>query len=143
MSTLLDEIKHSFKTHMAMMGGPTAQLAVFAIKLVDFLEDGNQERTQQEMAQLSLSVVEALALYLEQSFQHHEKLAVNEGKQFPAALTHAGTNILLMVAQAKKNPDKIAAKYGILKVMARALEDLGSYRNTKYPTITDLSGNQL
>jgi hypothetical protein len=141
--TLLDEVKHSLKTHMALMGGPTAQLCVFSIKIIDFLEDQNEEQKEREMADLSLSIVLALALYVNQALEGVEKQAVQEGKQFPPSLATASTNLLLIVARGRKSLDKLALKYEVLRVIASTLKDLGIYTNRTFPTITDRVGNPL
>ncbi len=139
----LVELKHSIRTHLAIMQGPSPQLAVFLVKLIDFIEDKNDVRRVAEMSKLAFAIVEAVALFVQQSIDQRATQAVAKGYQFPQVVQAKGDNLLIVVGKARQLPDKIAAKNALLKEIAEALRSLSTYTKTNYPDITDVMGTIL
>ncbi len=140
---VLEELKHSIRTHLAIMQGPSPQLAVFLVKLVDFIEDTDDTRRKSEMSKLSFSIVEAVALFVQQSIDQRAIQAAAKGHQFPPTIQIKGDNLLVMIGKARQLPDKIAAKNALLKEIAEALRSLSTYTKARYPDMTDVAGNIL
>lgn len=140
---LLEELKHSIRMHLLIMQGPTPQLAVFAVKLIDFLEDDDVGRKNAEMAKLSFVIVEALVIHIQQSIDAKAQQAVIKGHIFPPHIQHRSDNLLVVLGKSRGLPDKIIAKNALLWEMAEALRSLSDYTRAKYPTLTDISGNPL
>lgn len=140
---LLEEIKHSVRTHLVIMQGPTPELAVFLVKLIDFLEDQDSARRRSEMGKLAFAIVEAVALHVQKSIDSRAQQAVAKGQQFPKYIQDKSDNLLVIVGKSRGLPDKIAGKSAILKEIAEALRSLSTYTKARYPDITDLAGNIL
>ncbi len=140
---LLEELKHSIRTHLAIMQGPSPQLTVFLIKLVDFLEDKDETRRKTEMAKLAFAIVEAVALFVQGSIDQRAAQAATKGHQFPQSVQVKSDNLMVVVGKARQLPDKIIAKGALLKEIAEALRSLSTYTKARYPDITDVMGNIL
>jgi hypothetical protein len=140
---LLEELKHSIKIHLIIMNGPSAQLAVFLVKLIDFLEDIDPHRRQAEMGKLAFAVVEAVALHVQQSIDTRAQQAQAKGNEFPNQIQAKSDNLLIIVGKSRNLPDKILAKNAVLKEIAEALRALTTYTKVKYPEIADRAGNIL
>lgn len=140
---LLEELKHSIRIHLLIMQAPTPQLAVFLVKLVDFLEDTDPARKRAEMAKLMFSIVEAVALHVQQSIDARAQQAGAKGHQFPKQIQDKSDHLLVVLGKSRGLPDKIAAKSALLKEIAEALRGLSTYTKAKYPDITDIAGNIL
>ena len=138
-SPFLAELKHSIRTHLVVMGGPTPQLAVFLTKIIDFLEDKNVERYCVEMARLSLVIVEAVALHVQQSIDARAAKDPN----FPSSIRNKSDNLLVIVGKSRGLEDKMVAKGAILKEVAETLRALSTYTKSKYPSITTADGKLL
>lgn len=140
---ILEELKHSVRIHLIVNAGATAQLAVFLVKIIDFLEDEDDVRRRAEMAKLSFAIVEAVALFVQQSIDQRASQAAAKGQVFPVQVQHKGDNLLVVVGKARQLPDKIVAKQGLLKEVAEALRSLTTYTKASYPEILDAKGNIL
>jgi hypothetical protein len=140
---LLEELKHSIRTHLVIMQGPSPQLTVFLVKLIDFLEDKDDTRRKSEMAKLAFAIVESVALFVQQSIDQRATQAAAKGDQFPASIQNKGDNLLVVIGKARQLPDKIAAKSALLKEIAEALRSLSTYTKARYPDMTDVMGNIL
>lgn len=125
---------------MTVMRGPTPQLAVLLIKVIDFLEDTDDERRQKEMAVLSFTIVEALVLQIGQLI---ERCAEKDGPKFPAHLLAKSDGLLALLGKSRRLPDRLVAKDAVLRGIAEALRAFGAYAKVEYPTITDSKGNIL
>ncbi len=139
----LEELKHSIRTHLLIMQGPTPQLAVFCIKLVDFLEDQDPDRRRSEMGKLSFAIAEAVAIHVQQSIDVRAQQATAKGHQFPQQVQHKSDHLLVVLGKSRSLPDKSAAKSALLKEIAEAMRSLSTYTKAKYPDITDTAGNIL
>lgn len=140
---LLEELKHSIKMHLLIMQGPTPQLAVFAVKVIDFLEDDNIERKNAEMAKLAFAIIEALVIHVQQSIDIKAQQAVSKGSTFPPHIQQRADHLLVVLGKSRSLPDKIVAKSALLREIAEALRSLADYTKAKYPTLTDIVGNPL
>ena len=138
MNTPLEELKHSIKIHLTIFGGATAQLSVYLIKLIDFLEDTNVDRRRAEMLSLTFSVVEAAALRVNQSI-----ITKSTQPNFPPALRKQNDDLIFSIGANRNLSDKVVAKYAVLKEMSGALKLLSSYTGTNYPDITTAAGNVI
>lgn len=140
---LLEELKHSIRMHLVIMQGPTPQLAVFLIKIIDFLEDNDNVRRREEMAKLAFAIVEAIAIHVQQSIDGRAQQAAAKGQQFPTGIQHKSDNLLVVVGKSRSLPDKITAKNALLRETAEALRSLSTFTKAKYPDLTDSAGNIL
>lgn len=125
------------------MQGPTPQLAVFGVKLIDLLEDDDKDRRESETAKLSLSIIESLVLHIQQSIDIKAQQAVNKGHDFPKNIRDCSDNLLVILGKSRGFDDKGLAKQTLLKSMAEALRSLSSYTKATYPAIVDANGNTL
>lgn len=140
---LLEELKHSIRIHLLINQGPTPQLAVFLVKLVDFLEDPDPTRKKTEMGRLVFSLVESVAIHIQQSIDARAQQAAAKGHQFPKHIQDKSDHLLVVLGKSRGLPDKLAAKSALLKEIAEALRSLSTYTKARYPDITDIAGNIL
>lgn len=143
MQSAFKELKHSIRTHLLIMAGPTQQLCSFLIKLIDFMEDGDNERKVSEMETLSFNIVEGMALYVQRSIDERAEKAKATDNPFPAAVQQAADEILVMVGKTRNHADKTQAKYAVLQSVGVALKTLGNVTKAQYPQFTDANGNVL
>ena len=136
---LIKEFKHSVRMHLNIMGGPSQQLSVFLLKLIDIIEDSDINRRNKDLCNLSFCIVEGLALYIQRFIDTHAEKLDNHNN----SLRQASDNILIMVGKTRSLDDKISSKYAILKVLSDALRVLSTYTKATYPSFTDLDGNVL
>lgn len=139
----LRELKHSVRMHVLIMGGPTQQLCAFLLKTIDFFEDNNPVRRNQEVLSLSFSIIEGVALFVQKSVDERADKAKSMGQEFPHRIRLASDNILIMVGKSRNLENIIAAKYAVLKSVADALRELGAFTKAVYPQIIDANGNVL
>jgi hypothetical protein len=140
---LLEELKHSIKTHLVIMNGPSQQLCVFLIKLIDLLEDQEPIRKRKEMEALIFAIVEAVALHVQDSVDVRGRQAAARGQTFPVHIQHQANNLLVIVGKSRGLPEKLVAKIAVLREVADTLRALSSFTKAKYPDITDVAGNIL
>lgn len=140
---MLEELKHSIRIHLLVMQGPSAQLAVYLVKLIDIIEDSDHNRRSAEIGKLAFGIIEAVALQVHQSIDKYGQQAAIRSLPFPEHVQSKGDNLLVVVGKSRSLPDKAVAKSALLKEIAAALRDLSSYTKIQYPTITDLAGNPL
>lgn len=142
-SPLLEELKHSIRIHLMVMGGATSQLAVFLVKLIDLIEDADPVRKNEETAKLAFALVEATALHVQQSVDARAAQAITRRQPFPTSLQAKSDNLLIIIGKSRGLPDKIVAKNAVLKEVAETLRALSNYTKARYPDMTDVSGNIL
>jgi len=145
--TTLNDLQHSVYTHVMIQGGPNPQLCVFLTKLLDFMDDlyaANQSSTdmdariasvEAEVKALAFNIIESLAIWLATSV---------DDPKFSDHLQHQGRQLLILVAEARKLPDKLIAKDVVLRAIASMIRSL-KVDNPKlaYPDIKDVRNNVL
>jgi hypothetical protein len=151
----LAELKHSVYMHVTLQGGPSPQLSVFLVKVLDLVDDfyvaldNEKEREQrlarieQECASLSFHIIESLALWLQKAFDERKGKAENRGDIFPSSVSMHGDNLLVLIGKSRNLPDKKIAKNAVLRGIAEALRALQSYTKSSYPEIRDVKNNLL
>lgn len=151
----LAELKHSIYTHVLLQGGPSPQLSVFLVKLLDVVDDlynaleneGNRKaclaRVEKECTDLSFHVIESLAIWLQRSFDERMMKAQAKDEAFPDNVKAHADQLLILVGRSRSLPDKRAAKNAVLRGIAEALRALQSYTKSTYPEIRDLKNNLL
>ena len=139
----LKELKHSIRTHLMIMAGPSQQLCAYLTKLLDFFEDADVVRRNKESNALSFAIVEGVALFVQNSIDERGEKAKALGQEFPQSIRRASDNIMILVGQSRSLEDKIAAKYAVLRAMAEALRALSNYTKAVYPEIYDSAGHPL
>jgi len=127
------ELKHSVNLHVNLCNGPTAELAMFMIKVVDFLEDNDKDRVELEIKQLAYLIIESLGVFL----QRHIDKKLQNVENPPQSLLDASSNILVVIGKQKHNKDFLANKGLVLAAMAESLRELSKFTNSQYPPITD------
>lgn len=141
MTDALKELKHSITLYMAVSGGPTPQLAVFLVKLVDFIEDTDIERKNREMLVLSYAMAEAIALMVFKSIE--AKCVDNANAPASSIVKQSADQILVAISQDHKSLDKVTAKNRLLATTSAALKQLTVMTNQVYHEFTDSNGNKL
>lgn len=143
----LAELKHSVYMHTLLQGGPSPQLSVFLVKLLDVIDDfytalddpelrdARLARIESECAGLSFYIIESLALWLQK--------AINEGENYPASVVSHGDQLLILIGKCRNLPDKKAAKNAVLCGIADAFRALQKYTKSTYPEIRDAKNNLL
>lgn len=139
----IDELKHSIRTHMVLAGGATQQLAVFLLKVIDLIEDTDSARRDKETLNLAFSIVEASAIFIQQSVDKRSKEATKTGQHFPPRIQAAADNIMVVLGKNRNHSDKIAAKTAVLYSIAVTLNELSSFTKAAYPKIYDSNGNVM
>ena len=129
-----EELKHSIKMHLTVMNGPTPQLAVFLIKIIDFLGDCHDH--SHAIEKLSYAIVEAIALYVHQSID----TSIKRG-EIKSSVSH--DKLILLMAKNRDQTDLGLAKLALLKEVANRYRELAVVTNAKYPILTDCDGNIL
>lgn len=133
------ELKHSIRMHLLIMAGPSPQLCAFLVKTIDFIEDVDLDRRRTEMLALSFYIIEAIGIYIQKSID----VRAAKMPEMPEHVKHRGDEILVIIGKSRGIPDKIAAKNAVLRTVAEALDALGSFMKTTYPTMFDSKGNPL
>ncbi len=139
----LKELKHSIRTHLMIMAGPSQQLCAYLTKLLDFFEDADAERRNKESNALSFAIIEGVALFVQNSIDERGEKAKALGQEFPQSIRKASDNIMILVGQSRSLEDKIVAKYAVLRAMAEALRALSSFTKAAYPELFDSAGHPL
>lgn len=137
------ELKHSVKTHLLIMAGPSQQLCAFLLKVIDFLDDPDLTRVKEEIINLSYLIIEGLALYLNRVVQDKLDKAKSNKEDVPHNLIQSADNLLIVVGKSRNIEDKISAKNALLTCMADLLRQLEAYTKSKYVTLADSRGNKL
>jgi len=143
----LAELKHSVYMHTLLQGGPSPQLSVFLVKLLDIIDDfymaladpelhnARLARIESECAGLSFYIIESLALWLQK--------AIDEGDNYPASVVLHSDRLLILVGKSRSLSDKKAAKNAVLHGIAEAFRALQKYTKSTYPEIRDVKNNLL
>lgn len=133
------ELKHSIRIHLLIMAGPSQQLCAFLIKTIDFIEDTDLSRRRNEMLALSFHIIEAVGIHVQKSID----LRAAKAPEMPDHVKRRGDEILVIIGKSRGLPDKIVAKNAVLRTIAEALDALGSFMKSTYPTLFDSKGNPL
>jgi hypothetical protein len=139
----IQELKHSIEIHIMIMGGPSPELAVFLLKIIDFLEDDDQERLDKEMNYLAFAIVEAIAIHVQKHIDKRRDEIRKRGGDFPEAVAKKNGDILIAIGKARHIEDKVEAKIFVLQAIADALRELSTVTKSTYPTITNSYGKSL
>ena len=140
----INELKHSIKAHLLINGGPSQQLCAFLVKVIDLVEDNDQNRKKAETIGLAFNIVESVGLHVQQAIDARHKTSKMKGDGLmPEAIRKHSDNILVAIGQARGFDDKSKGKTAILAAVGKALEALGSYTKAVYPTLFDIEGNKL
>ena len=99
----LDELRHSVRLYMILMNGPNAQLAALLLKTLDFIDDEDERRRNDEMAFLSLVIVQAIAIHTERLIDTKKAEVEHKGMNFPSQLKQKGDNLLIEINRTKDN----------------------------------------
>lgn len=142
-SVHLEELKHSLRMHLHIMQGPSPELAVFLVKLIDFIEDTDAERRKAEMAKLAYTIVEAIALHVQRSVDARVEQATSQNKHFPENIRLKSDHLLVVIGKNRNLPDRFVAKRAVLIEVADCLRALTEYTRSQYPQMTDLQGTVL
>lgn len=142
-SKAIFELKHSIEVHTMIHGGPTPQLAVFLLKVIDLIEDTDIERRDAETLSLAFIIIEAVAVHVQKHLDEKEQEAKKGEHEFPAEISQKNGDILVAVGRTRHMDDKLEAKTTVLKAIAVALRSLSSYTKANYPAITDSHKRQL
>lgn len=137
------ELKHAIRFHLEIMTQPTAQLGAYLVKLVDFFEDEDSTRLQNEITLLAYAITEATAVYVHKALDERKERAEKQSENWPDEIQSASGNILVAIGLSKSINDKAAARLTVLKAVAEALKSLGKHTKADYPKITDADGNVL
>jgi len=143
MNNNLDDLKHSIRSHLLIMGGPSQQLCAFLVKTIDLLEDDDKHRIDNETLVLSYSIAEAIALHVQQAIDSRAKAAKEKGNEMPENIRIYSDKILITVGQVRSMKDKKEAKVNILKSVGSALDALSTFTGAVYPTLFQLDGSQI
>lgn len=132
---MMQELKHSIQTHLTICGGPTPQLAVFLIKIVDLVEDEDAERKRIETNALAYAIAESVALHI----QRHVDGIEDKHKTNPLyqRVKQRADNILITMGQCRSAADKTAAKNAVLAAAAATIAELELLTGKKYPSLTN------
>lgn len=138
-TSAMDELKHSVRMHMLIFGGPSTQLAVFLIKLIDVMEDQDEDRRHTETLGLAYAIVEAIAIYVQKTIDNRYMMQQKANNPLPERIKQSGDDILITMGKFR-NRDKVQAKDAVLAQVALALDELGKFTKTQYPTLVSSQG---
>lgn len=142
MDKYINELKHSIKIHLLIMSGPSQQLCVFLMKLIDLIEDTDIDRVNAETAQLSFSIIESVAIHIQNAIDTRYSSSKDDNKM-PEHIRRHADEIIVAVGKSRSHMNKIEAKNSVLSAVAKALDALSSFTGAVYPTLFDSAGNQL
>ena len=135
MVTPLDELKNSIRTHVTVFGGPSVQLSAYLIKVIDFLDETDACRRDGEMLAMAFSLVESVAIRVHESID-----GITVKRDLPQAMREKSDGLLVIVGKSRSLPDKVAAKYAVLRELAEVLKTLSEHTKIKYPDIITADG---
>ena len=127
----IQELKHSIKLHLSMAGGPSAELCMYTLKLIDFLDE---DPSDEEIADLSYSILKSVAIKIGDTIEKYAEVDL----QFPSAT--------LKQAQVLKGRQSFTGEGGnelLLAEISKSLDMLKEYTKIEYPPIRDVSGKGL
>lgn len=134
----MQELKHSIKLHLSMAGGPSAELCMYTLKLIDFLDE---DPSDEEIADLSYSILKSVALKIGDTVEKYAEA----DPQFPSAtlkkgqvLKGWGSQTVKLSSLAKGDGNEL-----LLAEIAKMLDMLKEYTKIEYPPIRDVSGKGL
>jgi len=139
----IGELKHSIRIHLMIMAGPSQQLCVFLVKVIDLVEDTDIVRRKSETLQLAFNIIEAIAIHTQHAIDTRAKVAKEKGISMPENVRKHADEIMIAVGRARSHSNKIEAKNSILQTVAKAFDALGSFTMAVYPTLFDSAGNKL
>ncbi len=135
---MLEELKHSIRVYLLITRSPSPQLATFLMKIVDFLDDEDQERRRREMGKLALHIVVGSVLLVQKLMQHQMESAADD-----PPLRLRCDELIVAIGKTRRMDDPIAAKNFLLKTMADGLRELSGRSKITFPAIADCAGNPL
>ena len=131
----IQELKHSIKLHLSMAGGPSAELCMYTLKLIDFLDE---DPSDEEIADLSHSILKSVALKIGDTIEKYAEV----DPQFPsAALKQA--QVLKGRQSSTGSVVKEDSNELLLVEISKSLGMLKEYTKIEYPPIRDVSGKGL
>lgn len=142
-SVEIAELKHSIRTHLLIMAGPSQQLCAFLVKTIDLVEDTDIPRRKAETLQLAFNITEAIALHVQQAIDARYRVSKENNNPMPENIRQHADHIMVAVGQARSHPNKMEAKTAILQAVGKALDALGTFTRAVYPTLFDSAGNKL
>ena len=140
---LIEELKHSIRTHIIIMNGVSDQLCAYLLKLIDFMTDNDTARRDKEVAHLSYSIVEAASLYISGTIDSFADKYSGEGKEFPEDVKQKSDSVLIEIGKWRSSQDKISAKNAVLAAAASTLNAFSASTGTQYPQLVDINGTPL
>ena len=134
------ELKNSIKLHLSMAGGPSAELCMYTLKLIDFLDE---DPSDEEITNLSYSILKSVALKIGDTIEKYAEV----DPQFPSATLEQGQVLKdWPPAIAVGQPIDLIGPSGnepLLAEIAKTLDMLKEHTKIEYPPIRDVSGKGL
>ena len=131
----IQELKHSIKLHMSMAGGPSAELCIYTLKLIDFLDE---DPSDEEIMDLSYSILKSVATKIGDAVEKY----ADADPQFPFATLKQGQVLKGWGLKAVKLSSlaKGGGNKSLSAEIAKTLDMLKEYTKIEYPPIRDISG---
>lgn len=139
----IDELKHSIRIHMLILGGPSQQLCAFLLKIIDLIEDDKSERRLEETSRLAFSIIEVVGIHTQQAIDSRYEVSRKKEHIMPESVRRKSDSILVAIGEARSTDDMVLAKNHILIAVASALDSLSTFTGSTYPTLFDSTGNRL
>ena len=139
----LEDLKHSIRCHLLIMGGPSQQLCAFLVKTIDLLEDNDEERREEETSILSFSIIEAIALHVQKAIDERAKVAKEKENPMPENVRIYSDKILITIGKVRSHSNKLEAKQALLNIIGKSLDLLSTFTGAVYPTLFQLDGTQI
>lgn len=134
MSNCVEELKHSVKLHLDMAGGPSTELCVYLVKIIDFLNEPDEDHTA-EMNKISFAIVGSLSIAVFKSVVKR----VNDSEEVSPALLKSAER-LMELTKDMNPPDPIVAKNLMLDALSDVLVGLNDITGIEYPEISHAGG---
>ena len=131
----IQELKHSIKLHLSMAGGPSAELCMYTLKLIDFLDE---DPSDEEIADLSHSILKSVALKIGDTIEKYAEV----DPQFPSAALKQ-VQVLKGRQSSTGSVVKEDSNELLLVEISKSLGMLKEYTKIEYPPIRDVSGKGL
>ena len=120
-----------------MAGGPSAELCMYTLKLIDFLDE---DPSDEEITNLSYSILKSVALKIGDTIEKYAEV----DPQFPSATLEQGQVLKgWPPAMAAGQPIDPSCNEPLLAEIAKALDMLKEHTKIEYPPVRDVSGKGL